>query len=66
MCPGIGAQLSSAEPQLLWHGVRAGIVRDNCMNNTKTVGEQLRSHGVSSQVRQQAGEFEQPAALLLG
>lgn len=33
-----------------WEHLPDGIVRDNCMNNTETVGEQLRMHGVNAQV----------------
>ena len=33
------------------HGAAsAGVVRNNCMNNTATVGDRLRLHGVNSQV----------------
>lgn len=31
----------------------AGVVRDNCMNNTESVGEQLRIHGMNQEVRQE-------------
>ncbi|PSC70561.1 Glycosyl transferase family 8 [Micractinium conductrix] len=33
-----------------WEHVGDGIVRNNCLNNTVTVGEQLRAHGVNPQV----------------
>ena len=36
----------------------AGVVRDNCMNNTETVGEQLRMHGVNQEVSMGAGPAE--------
>lgn len=32
-----------------WENLPDGIVRNNCMNNTETVGEQLRVHGVNAQ-----------------
>ncbi|KAL4447483.1 hypothetical protein ABPG75_004702 [Micractinium tetrahymenae] len=33
-----------------WENIPDGVVRDNCMNNTETVGEQLQIHGVNQEV----------------
>ena len=41
---------AAAAPSIL----PAGVVRDNCMNNTATVGEQLRLHRINRQVGGQA------------
>lgn len=33
-----------------WENIGDGVVRDNCMNNTETVGRQLSLHGVDTDV----------------